>query len=634
MLRHCTTSGGGATFVGVMVFRNESEQRESDDASDEIVQQVNNVMNANGHAAVAFAMGRGFIQPQAMDGSYYGHLDAARSLLYSPPTQRIDDILTNNGISSRIGDNLLEGLIPYSNSIAMMARHPIQHSHNDLDQILSQHGLGYPRFEPSPTTHGLNPNSNSNISQLPGATVQFTTQSSLHADSFAAQGPVNNNFNRGQMAGTDDWMKMQHLSSSNNLFTYASDEWTREFERNNTSSQVSYADHSSTPSQETSSSTSLSQPPTSLAVASGPSSNNGNIHHVCSLAVPSDSVFLDPAHIFLRSRCIELFITAEDDMANPGRGARALHVGQVGLRCAWCKNLARTQLLAQAICYPSKLATIFESVRNYQRKHIEVCPGLPHELKEKFKGWIHSNVPNNKSQRILRAYYAEAASDLGLVDTPRGLIFGSQQTSGIPSENLLAIMAAADSPPTTSSDLFKKYKGSSSKDKSLVLGKFEHLASERTREVIRNARKDGSALVFSHDFPRVGDVEFLLLNQFVPFKASADILNRLLARRRKIRHEEFYAHPGLCCKFCARVHGTESYHSGLFFPTNRAMFTEFAFTQSLRDHILECFLVPQELKDALEELKRLASEHGVVAKRGSKKKFLEKIWERMGKLRW
>jgi hypothetical protein len=42
--------------------------------------------------------------------------------------------------------------------------------------------------------------------------------------------------------------------------------------------------------------------------------------------------------------------------------------------------------------------------------------------------------------------------------------------------------------------------------------------------------------------------------------------------------------------------------------------------------MIECCNVPQEIKNALEELKRLASEHYVLAKRGSKKKFLEKIW--------
>ena len=61
------------------------------------------------------------------------------------------------------------------------------------------------------------------------------------------------------------------------------------------------------------------------------------------------------------------------------------------------------------------------------------------------------------------------------------------------------------------------------------------------------------------------------------------------------------------------------------------MLTEFAFTQSLRNHILECCNVPVEVKNALEELKRLASEHSVAAKRGSKKNFLEKFWDRMQK---
>ncbi|KAL3805262.1 hypothetical protein ACHAW5_003227 [Stephanodiscus triporus] len=629
-----------------------SEKGESD-TGEEIELQINNVtMNANGSAA-AFTMERGLIQAQAISGSYHCHQDATHSLLYNPPiqpqvidgsyhcvgrtphpihslfynppTQTIEDPRTKS-ISSRIGGNLETGLSSNFSSAAMMAQRQYYHSHNDFDQALSQYGFGYPCFEPSSTTHRLNPTRD--VSHAPEANVQFTTQSPFHANNFATYGRVIDIFNQGLGAGTDYSMAMQHSPSLYNLGTHGSAEWKRGYESNSSFPTVSYADQSSTPSEHSSLSTSLSKPP---ARDPSPSSNNGNIHHVCSLAVPSDSVFLDPAHIFLRSSCIEVFTTTVDDMVNPGRGARASNVGQVGLRCTWCKNLTRTQLPTQAICYPTKRVTIFESVRNYQRKHIALCPGLPQELKEKFKEWSYANVQNNKSQKMLRAYYAEAASDLGLIDTPKGLMFGAQPTGGIPSKNLLAIIKVAHSHPTASYDLLKKYKASSSKDKSLDLGKFEHLASERTREVIRKSRIDESALVFPYDFPKVGDAEFILYKQVVPFKPTNEVMNRIMVRRRIRQKEYLYSHPGLCCKYCARVHGIESYHNGMFFPTNRTMLTEFAFTQSLRNHILECCNVPKEVKNALEELKRLASEHCVVTKRGSKKNFLEKIWERMQK---
>jgi hypothetical protein len=49
------------------------------------------------------------------------------------------------------------------------------------------------------------------------------------------------------------------------------------------------------------------------------------------------------------------------------------------------------------------------------------------------------------SQAFLRAYYAEAASELGLVDSPDGgLVFGApQNTSGVPSKRLMSLLGAA-----------------------------------------------------------------------------------------------------------------------------------------------------------------------------------------------
>ena len=44
---------------------------------------------------------------------------------------------------------------------------------------------------------------------------------------------------------------------------------------------------------------------------------------------------------------------------------------------------------------------------------------------------------------------------------------------------------------------------------------------------------------------------------------------------------------------------------------------------------MTCHLVPLEIKEALEELQRLAAEHGVTTKRGTKQKFMKKLWERM-----
>ncbi|KAL7436214.1 hypothetical protein ACHAXH_006623 [Discostella pseudostelligera] len=347
------------------------------------------------------------------------------------------------------------------------------------------------------------------------------------------------------------------------------------------------------------------------------------LRHPTSLVVTSDSTFLDPVHIFLRRNCIELFCTTRESMMCQARGARASKVGQVGLRCIWCKS--SNKLTTQAICFPSKRETIFDSVRNYQRKHIDACPCIPEQVKATYKSLLLANVPFNKSQRLLKAYYAEAASELGIVDSPKGLIFGAQpNTSGSPSENLLAIIRAAES-PETSTEFWKSYKALSATDKSVSLRKFDHLVSEGSREVIMKARRDtSSVLVCSQDFPKVGDVEFLLYKQFMPCKPSLAFL-----KRRHIDPEEFGSQTGICCKFCAHANKAGDQNRGMYFPMSFAAFSDFSFTQSLLSHTMSCRNVPRELKDTFDELKHLASEHCVVAKRGSIKKFLEKIWERL-----
>jgi hypothetical protein len=44
---------------------------------------------------------------------------------------------------------------------------------------------------------------------------------------------------------------------------------------------------------------------------------------------------------------------------------------------------------------------------------------------------------------------------------------------------------------------------------------------------------------------------------------------------------------------------------------------------------MSCVNTPDAVKYALKELKNLASDHKIVTKRNSKKKFMEKIWKRM-----
>ncbi|KAL7528964.1 hypothetical protein ACHAXR_007912 [Thalassiosira sp. AJA248-18] len=348
-----------------------------------------------------------------------------------------------------------------------------------------------------------------------------------------------------------------------------------------------------------------------------------NMDHATSLSVESDRTFLDPVHNFLRCKCIELFVVTQIHKMFYGRGTRPSKVGQVGLRCFYCKDAPRKDLARQAVCFPSKLETIFESVRNYQRTHFEDCPHIPKEIKANYKSLLKQDGgPLKKTQKYVKAYYAEAASELGLVDTPKGLFFGAPPNrTGVPSERLGALITAAESPAKQPS-FWKAY--SSCKDEAIQMKKFEHVASVSTRTVIANARKYPSPFVHPQDFPAISDVDFLLFHQVSPCEPTAARLEQ-----KGLHLEHLRQLPCLCCKHCARANEGELLHKGVYFPRNLAAFSDSSFSQSLWCHVTGCHNVPREIKNALVELKTLAATRGVRTKRGSKTMFLKKVWARI-----
>jgi len=357
----------------------------------------------------------------------------------------------------------------------------------------------------------------------------------------------------------------------------------------------------------------------SASIAADQDQQKQPVTHTSSrLSIKSDQTFLDPVHNFLRCHCIELYIASEEDVATSGRGARSLKVGQIGLRCYFCKDEPKHELTKQAICFPSKRDTMFESVRNYQRTHLPICPCIPGEMNAKYMRLTEQNLRQKRSQKFLKAYYAEAASEVGIVDSPSGLVLGARPNRhGVPSKKIQALMHAADN-PAISSAFWKAYY--SGKDKAIEMRKFEHVASDATKKIIINARKKSTPFVHPEDFPTISDFDFILFHQIAPTCAPppthSDKKDALL---------EF------CCKHCAHAGEGIDRHKDMHFLVNLNVLTEKNFYKKILHHFMTCPNVPQEVKNAFDELKRLSMEYGTIAKRGSRKRFTEKIWERMKK---
>ena len=70
-------------------------------------------------------------------------------------------------------------------------------------------------------------------------------------------------------------------------------------------------------------------------------------------------------------------------------------------------------------------------------------------------------------------------------------------------------------------------------------------------------------------------------------------------------------------------------YKGMYFPLDLESLYDSSFSHNLTEHVMSCQRVPQDIRDALQELEMLAAQFGVTAKRGSKKYFMKKLWERM-----
>lgn len=338
-------------------------------------------------------------------------------------------------------------------------------------------------------------------------------------------------------------------------------------------------------------------------------------HHVTRLTIPSDAIVLDRVNNFLRGECIEIFTVTYDEL-----------VLQVGFRCSYCKCLPRGVLAKQAHFFPSRRDTIFECVRNFKRSHVEACPCIPESTKAEYKIWVQSDDdPRKKSHQYLKAYYAEAASEIGLIDdtTKRGLAFGGPpNTTGKPSERLRLLLQASEHPDTPSS--VWKTEG---KDQAIQMKKFEHIASAGTRNVLLDARRNPTEFVYPQDYPTVPDFDFLLLHQLCPIRPNSSVL-----RKKGLTEIDVSSLSGLCCKHCARanaISGNNVLHKGVYFPTSVSAMIDSSFSQTLLNHIVNCSHVPHDIKSSLDELKGLADTHNVKTRRGIKRRFFEKIWERI-----
>lgn len=141
------------------------------------------------------------------------------------------------------------------------------------------------------------------------------------------------------------------------------------------------------------------------------------------LAIVEDKEWLSDMDCFIRHN-LEVFCAIEEDVEIAREDRKyPVNVGQVGIRCVHCA-VAKGDGAARgtAVAFPYSINGIYESVREFQRLHLESCPELPEATKTKLAGFKGSASLSS----VLRKFYVLGAKALGMHDTPDGIRSGGE----------------------------------------------------------------------------------------------------------------------------------------------------------------------------------------------------------------
>jgi len=134
------------------------------------------------------------------------------------------------------------------------------------------------------------------------------------------------------------------------------------------------------------------------------------------LAIAEDKEWLSDVDCFVRKN-LEVFCATERDVALAHNERKyPVLVGHVGIRCIHCAH-SQEGAHGSAVSFPHSIGSIYESVREFQKLHMESCPHTPPEVITK----LNSLTTSTSLTSVLRRYYILAAKALGMVEAADGI---------------------------------------------------------------------------------------------------------------------------------------------------------------------------------------------------------------------
>lgn len=174
-------------------------------------------------------------------------------------------------------------------------------------------------------------------------------------------------------------------------------------------------------------------PPSILANVNSGGKNSSNTQHFTqrnfrTLKTEADSIWLSEFLCFLRSDCCEVFIANAQDVVER-RKSKQINLNQVGIRCRFCAHLAHNKRAGRSSCYPSSVDRIYQSVTMMIREHFPMCDEFPEEVRRRY---VTLKKHTKKGEMESKTHWKNAAKELGMHDTERGIYFQSVEQSEEP----------------------------------------------------------------------------------------------------------------------------------------------------------------------------------------------------------
>jgi len=144
-----------------------------------------------------------------------------------------------------------------------------------------------------------------------------------------------------------------------------------------------------------------------------------NIDLMLLLAMPTDQDCLNETLCILRNN-IEVFTATEEDAKVPAPGRKKpVLVGQVGLRCVYCRCQDSKDRTKRHTCFPTSMKRIYRSIMDMKLDHFKDCPHVPAGLKARMEELDGGKQKRGNSTIV--SYVVNTAKMLGIMDRTGGI---------------------------------------------------------------------------------------------------------------------------------------------------------------------------------------------------------------------